>query len=67
MANSNGNGVVMRWAVGGLLLLVVAWLGFLSQSSADHATHAEVTASEGRVEKRLDRIESKVDRLLERR
>ncbi len=64
---SNGNGISsLRWAVGISVLVIVGWLTALSLSVSASATKDEMVETEHRVTTRLERIEDKVDRLLER-
>ena len=62
----NGNGRWARWSIGSVITIIVGWLTIVTFSAGSHATHDEVSASEKRVTHRLERIEDKVDRLLER-
>ncbi len=52
MANGDRNGVVMRWAAGLIFLALLAWMGVLSGSSADHASAEEVAEGLAAVESR---------------
>ena len=65
MAHGNGNGTSVRWAVGTVILVVAGWLTILSVTGSNHASKDEVQATESRVTKRLERMEDKLDRILE--
>ena len=76
VANINGN-TATRWILGILLALLISWLGALTSISythtpmeytmaADDHTKMMMMDGENRVTTRLDRIEDKLDRLIER-
>ena len=79
MANGdrNGSGVWLQWAVGVILTLILGWLAAITQISQGHTPLAYTAAVEARMHaadedadtrmvKRLDRLEAKIDRLIER-
>ena len=72
MANANGNsgGAVMRWAVMAILALLLAWMGIISQGSSTHAIKADMIRADRELKTdltaRLNRIEDKLDELIER-
>ena len=77
MTNGIKNGAWLQWAIGIVIILIIGWLSALTGMSQGY-TPKEVTAamdihhrsemlqSEIRLDARLNRIETKLDRLIER-
>lgn len=56
---------LVKWVVGILFTLVLASFGYTNR--VDNLVDGRIDKAEGRWVERLDRLESKLDRLLERR
>ena len=73
----NGSGGWFQWSLGIVLAIFVLWLSAVTAMTQNNTPKtwtialesrimADVLQSEGRLDDRLDRIENKLDRLIER-